>query len=128
MMNEKREIEALAAHAEELIGRPEAMQQTNLTDKERGQLAPLFQLAEQLHRSMPSVQPSAAFVRDLGNELRERAQRRLALKERWRRVAVIGAAVLGSLVSIASLVGAIVFVIARLRARAQTRSFQAQTA
>ena len=128
MMNEKREIEALAAHAEELIGRPEAMLQTNLTDKERGQLAPLFRLAEQLHHSMPSVRPSAAFVRNLGDELRERAQRRLALKERWRRVAVIGAAVLGSLVSIASLVGAIVFVIARLRARIQTRSFQAQTA
>ncbi|OQY23316.1 MAG: hypothetical protein B6I35_04030 [Anaerolineaceae bacterium 4572_32.2] len=103
-MNKKRVIKMLAAHAEELIGRPEAMQQTNLTDEERGQLAPLFQLAEQLHQSMPSVQPSAAFVRNLGSELKERARNRLALKKRWRRVAVIGAATLGSLVSIASLV------------------------
>lgn len=126
-MNEKRTITALAAHADKLTGRLEAMQQANLTDEEYSQLAPLFQLAEQLHQSMPRIQPSAAFARNLGRELMEHTNRQFALKKRWRQVMVIGAAAVGSLVSIASLVGAFVFVIKRLRARAQSRMLQTQT-
>lgn len=126
-MNKNRVVQVLAAHAEELTGRPESMHQIGITDKERNRLAPLFQLAEQLHKSMQPVQPSAAFVRNLGKELVDSAKRQVALKKRLRRVAVIGAAAVGSLVSIASVVGAIVFVIARLRARAQARVLQAPT-
>jgi len=126
-MNEKRMIKVLAAHADKLTGRPEAIQQVNVTDEERNQLAPLFQLAEQLHQSMPRIQPSAAFVRSLGRELMGQTEHRLALKKQWRRVMVISAAAVGSLVSIASLVGAIAFVVARLRARAQTQALQTQT-
>ncbi len=124
-MNEKRVTQVLAAHAEELTSRPESMQQIGVTDEERNRLAPLFQLAEQLHKSMQPIQPSAAFVRSLGRELVDSAKRQAALKKQLRRVAVIGAAAMGSLVSIASVVGAIVFVIARLRARAQARVLQA---
>jgi len=126
-MNEQRMITALAAHADKLTGRLEAMQQVSVTDEEHNQLASLFQLAEQLHQSMPPIQPSAAFVRSLGRELMEQTGRQFALKKRWRRAMVIGAASVGSLVSIASLVGAIVFVIKQLRARAQTQALQAQT-
>ena len=126
-MNEKRIVNVLAAHAEELTGRPESMQQIGVTDEERNRLAPLFQLAEQLHKNMQPVQPSAAFVRSLGRELVDSAKRQVALKKRLRRVMVIGAAAVGSLVSIASVVGAILFVIARLRARAQARALQAPT-
>ncbi len=127
-MNEKRVIEALSAHADNLIGHQKGKEQINLTVEEHGQLTPLFQLAEQLHRNMPRIQPSADFVRSLGQELMKQTRRQVALKRRWRRVMVIGAATLGSLVSIASLVGAILFLVARLRARTQTRALQTQTA
>jgi len=127
-MNETRATKVLAAHADELIGHPQAMQQISVTDKEYRQLAPLFQLAEQLHQSMPPVRPPAAFVCSLGQEIVEQTERQFALKKRWRRVMVIGAATLGSLVSIVSVVGAILLVVTRLRARAQARALQAQTA
>lgn len=126
-MNKKRIVKVLAAHAEELTSRPETIQQISITDEERRRLAPLFQLAEQLHQDMQPVQPSAAFVRSLGRELVDSAKRQVTLKKRLRRALVIGAAAVGSLVSIASVVGAIVFVIARLRARAQARALQAPT-
>ncbi len=126
-MNEKRVAKVLAAHAEELTGRPETMQQINITDEERDRLAPLFQLAERLQQSIRPVQPSAAFVRSLGRELVDNAKRQTRVKKRLRRAVVIGAAALGSIVSIASVVGAIVFVVARLRARVQARALQAPT-
>jgi len=123
-MNERRMAEVLSAHAEGLTGQPEVMQRLNVTAEEHGRLIPLFQLAERLQQSMPPVQPSAAFVRSLGRELVDNARRQVVLTKRLRRAAVIGAAAVGSLVSIASVVGAIVFVVARLRARAQVRAVQ----
>jgi hypothetical protein len=126
-MDEKRLAEVSAAHAEGLIGYPEAMQHIHITDEERSRLAALFELAERLQQSMQPVQPSAAFVRSLGQELVASAKRQITLTKRLRRGALIGAAALGSLLSIASVVGAIVFVVARLRARAQTRAIHAST-
>jgi hypothetical protein len=126
-MDEKRLAEVSAAHAEGLIGYPEAMQQIHITDEEHSRLAALFELAERLQQSMQPVQPSAAFVRSLGQELVASAKRQITLTKRLRRGALIGAAALGSLLSIASVVGAIVFVVARLRARAQTRAMHAPT-
>ena len=121
-MNERRIAAVLAAHADGLLGSPAAAEQVHMTNEERGRLAPLFELAERLQHSMPPIQPSAAFVQNLGKDLMDKARQQIALTMRVRRVALIGAAALGSLVSIASVVGAIVFVIARLRARAQTRA------
>jgi hypothetical protein len=126
-MNNKRVAQVLSAHANSLTGRPEAMQQINLTDAERDQLTPLFQLAERLHQNMQPVQPSAIFVRSLGQELANNAKHQVALTKRLRRSVLIGAAAVGSLVSIASLVGAIVFVIVRWRERAHTQTIQAPT-
>jgi len=71
------------------------------------------------------VQPPAAFVHSLGKELADSAKRQIALTKRLRRAVMIVAAALGSLVSIASLVGAIIFVVVRLRARAQARALRA---
>jgi hypothetical protein len=126
-MNEERMAEVSAAYAERLIGHPEAMEHIRVTDEERRRLAPLFQLAEGLQQSMQPVQPSAAFVRSLGQELVDSAKRQITLTKRLRRAALISVAALGSLLSIASVVGAIVFVIARLRARAQARASHAPT-
>jgi hypothetical protein len=124
-MDEKRATEVLSAHAEQLLGRPQAMRQAGPTSEEISQLAPLFQLAEQVYRTMQPVQPSAVFVRSLGQELMDGAKRQAALTKRLRRAVLIGAAAVGSLLSIASMIGAIVFVIVRLRERAQARAVQA---
>jgi len=124
-MNKRRMAEVLAAHAEGLTGQPEAIQRFNVTAKEYGRLSPLFQLAERLQQSMQPVQPSAAFARSLGRELVDNAKHQIALTKRLRRAIMIGAAALGSLVSIASVVGAIVFVVVRLRTRAQARTLHA---
>ena len=123
-MDKRRVVQVLATHAEGLIGQQEAihMQQINITDEERGRLAPLCQLAERLQQNMQPVQPSATFVRSLGKELVDNAKRQIALTKRLRRAMLIGAAALGSLLSIASVIGAIVFVVARLRARAQAQA------
>jgi hypothetical protein len=126
-MDEKRLAELSAAHAEGLIGHPEPMQQIHMTDDERSRMASLFELAERLQQSMQPVQPSAAFVRSLGQELVASAKRQITVTKRLRRGALIGAAALGSLLSIASVVGAIVYVVARLRARAQARAIHAPT-
>ncbi len=126
-MSEERMSEALAAHAEALIGRGEAIQPTGITDEEYSQLAPLFQLAERIQQHMQPVQPSAVFVRNLGKELVDNARRQIALTKRLRRALLIGAAALGSLLSIASVVGAVIFVVMRLRARAQARALQVPT-
>jgi hypothetical protein len=116
-MNEERADEILSAHAEALLGRPEGLSPADVTDEEQYELAPLFTLAEQLYQSMPPVRPSAAFVHSLGKELAGSAQRQVAASQRMRRGVLIGAATVGSLVSIASVVGAIVYMISRFRAR-----------
>lgn len=124
-MDEKRVTRVLAAHADELTGQSGALQQIGVTGEERDRLAPLFQLAERLQQDMQRVRPSAAFVRSLGKELANSAKRQVALAKRTRRGVLIGAAAVGSLVSIASVVGAIVYLVARLRARAQAQSAHA---
>ncbi len=120
-MNEERAEEILSAHAEALLGRPEGLSPADVTDEEQYELAPLFTLAEQLYQSMPPVRPSAAFVHSLGKELAGSAQRQVAASQRMRRGVLIGAATVGSLVSIASVVGAIVYMISRFRARPRVR-------
>lgn len=126
-MNKKRMEKILSAHADSLAGRPKAMEQIDPTDAERNQLTPLFQLAERLNQSMQPVQPSAVFVRSLGQELVCNAKHQVVLAKRLRKSVLIGAAAVGSLLSIASLVGAIVFVIVRWRERANARAIQAPT-
>jgi hypothetical protein len=131
-MDEKRKAEVLAVYVEDLSGRPaascggprrhtEAVRQIELTEEEREHLAPLFQLAERLQQSLRPVRPSPTFARSLGNELVNDARRQFALKKRTRRVMMIGAAAVGSLVSIVSVVGAIIFLMRRLRTQVQTQ-------
>jgi hypothetical protein len=124
-MNEKRTAEVLAAHADGLIGQAGGVLPGDVTADERSRLVPLFQLAERLQQSMQPVRPSAAFVKSLGKELANSAKHQVVLAKRARRGVLIGAAAVGSLVSVASVVGAIVFVVARLRARAQARAVHA---
>jgi hypothetical protein len=121
-MTKRRTDDILIAHAEKLLGQPGAMQQIAVEDEDRQELVPLFTLAERLYQSMPPVQPSAAFVRSLGKELAGSAKYQVATARRMRRGVLIGAATVGSLVSIASLVGAVVYIISRLRARSHAHA------
>ena len=126
-MDEERASEVLATYVDGLVNHREAVHQVDMTDEEHARLTRLFRLAERLQQSMRPVQPSADFVRGLGKDLVDRARRRIRLTKRLRRAALIGAATLGSLLSIASVVGAILFLVARLRARAQARAIRAPT-
>lgn len=117
-MNEEKMGEALAGYADGLTGRPKAMEEVDLTEREREQIAPLFQLSERLHQSMQPVRPSPAFAGSLKNELVEEAQNRMTTNKRVRRGVMIGAAIVGS---IASLIGAVVILVKWLRTRTQTR-------
>lgn len=114
--------QVLSTHADGLIGRPMTAQHIYLTDEERRQLTSLFHLAERLSQSIHPVQPSAGFVRSLGQELVNNASHQVALTKRMRKTVLISAAAAGAMVSIASLVGAIVFVIVRWRQRTQART------
>ena len=117
--NDRRTDEVLAAHAEALIGHQEAMEQVHVTDSERAQLASLFDLAEHLQESMPPVRPPSGFVHSLSRELSRSAQHQIAAARRLRRGILIGAATVGSLISIASIVGAIILLISHLRSRSR---------
>lgn len=121
-MKARRADEILSAHTEALFGHPEEFLQAGLTDEEQDELVPLFTLAEQLQQSLPPIQPPAAFARSLGRELAGSAQHQIAAAQRLRRGVLIGAATVGSLVSIASVIGAIVYIISRLRTRPQAQA------
>lgn len=118
--NERRVDDVLAAHAEALMGRQEIMEELHVTDSERAELASLFDLAEHLQESMPPVQPPSGFVHSLSRELARSAQHQVEAARRLRRSILIGAATVGSLISIASIVGAIILLVAHIRSRSRT--------
>jgi hypothetical protein len=121
--------EALAAYVEWRGGQApagcEADLHEDLTDEERAELASLIFVADQLEEQMQPVQPSPIFVRSLGAELVEEARRQMIKRERRHRVAVIGAAVAGAVVSIASVIGGVVVLIRWLRTRTEARQASA---
>jgi hypothetical protein len=117
--NDRRVDDVLAAHAEALIGHQEALDEAQVTDSERAQLASLFNLAEHLRESMPPVRPPSGFVRSLSRELSRSAQYQIAAARRLRRGILIAAATVGSIISIASIVGAIILLVSRIRARSR---------
>ncbi len=76
-------------------------------------------LAGRLSDALQPVRPSAAFVSSLGRELVHDAAYRIEAWKRRRRSITIIAAAIGALLSVASLVGAIVYLNSRSRARAE---------
>ena len=95
-----------------------AVEYLSLAGQEAAGLEPWVQLIERINASMLPVQPSATFVQSLGRELRRRAGQQIMQRARLQRTLLIGAAV-GSIVSVASVAGAIAFVLLRRRGRAQ---------
>jgi hypothetical protein len=126
-VNKKRVANVLEAHADGLIGRSEGMRQTSIEDMEQAEVAPLLRIAERLHQSMRRVQPREGFLRSLKRELTDRPNQRVTVAKRPRRSFLIGAAAVGSVVSIASVLGAVLFLVPRQRARAHARVAHAPT-
>jgi len=118
-LNEKRVVQALSAHADELCGQQGALRGVGVSSSEQRRLAPLLNLASRLSETMRPVEPSLAFVRSLGRELMRDAECQVEVSKKRRRSAVIGAAAVGSVLSVASVIGAIVYVNSRSRARAE---------
>lgn len=125
-MREERIAEALAVHADRRDDRIFADETADLSEEERRELGSLIRVAECLEARMQPVGAPPAFVRSLGKELVEAAERRMTERERRHRIAVISAAVAGAVVSIASVVGGVVVLIKWLRTRTEAR--QASTA
>lgn len=75
----------------------------------------LAPIGERLRQWLPPVEPPSRFVRNLRGELVEAARRQRARAQRLRRILLVGAAVLGSLASVA---GVTAFLMLRRRARA----------
>ncbi len=116
-MKRRKLAEILFTYAGEHNNRS-AAEYLQLTGQEAAGLEPWVQLIERINTSMPPVQPSVAFVQSLGRELRRRASEQIMQRARLQRTLLIGAAV-GSIVSVASVAGAIAFVLLRRRGRAQ---------
>jgi len=93
----------------------------DLTAEDRAELDALLLVARRLDARMKPRRPSPAFVRSLGDELMDEARRRIRRREKRHRIAVISAAVAGTVVSVASVVGGIVVLVKWLRTRSGAR-------
>jgi hypothetical protein len=124
-MTEQRVVELLAAHADALVGCPQALQRANPSPQEREQVASLFGLAEELKQRLVPVRPAPAFAQSLKRELIEHHSLYATRAERTRRTVVIGAVAAGSVLSLASIVTAIVLVVSRSRSRSGARALTA---
>lgn len=79
------------------------------------QEATLARISERLQQLLVPVEPPLAYVRSLRMELTEAARRRQERAHRLRRILLVGAAVAGSVASVA---GVTAFLLLRRRARA----------
>ena len=126
-MEEKVLTEILAAHADQLkIGQGKGSDYLAMFPDYREELKPLLETAEKVKEVLEPVEPAPAFCQSLQEDLLAAAQRRLAgevpqLARSHRRQILIGAAAVGSAVSVA---GALAYFI-RSRAAAETQSASA---
>lgn len=114
-MSEKRGMTTRSIQTDE----PENDPLRDLDDLSPQEAAQLRPLVSRLQDTMRPVEPSAAFVRRLGQELREAARRQQTATRRFRRVVVISAAALGSLLSV---LGVVTLLLRRRRTHAPAQS------
>ncbi len=118
-------VEVLAAHADHLMDDgPESENYLNLFPAYRAELTPLLGIAERVKAALVPVTPSPAFEAGLKQDLLEAAIQRAEEKEEKKRVSflrrrwgLIGAAVVGSALSVAGIIAALL-----LRQRATARA------
>jgi hypothetical protein len=123
-MNERIVADILAAHADRLNqGQRGAAAQQGVSAELLPAVRPLMRLAERIQSALVPVQPDPAFVRRVGKQLVATSSGgRKAMNERTRKAVIIGAAALGSLVSVASAVGVVIYLV---RHRGRVRPEQA---
>ena len=114
-MDRRTVADILAAHADKLNQeRPEMAALPEVSAGQLSALEPLMRVAEHVQGALAPVQPSPAFVRQLGQQLIvATSHSRKAVTLRTRRAILIVAAALGSAVSIASAVGVMIWLIRR---------------
>lgn len=117
--------EALAAHSVGLKGDVGVGQAEQLDDGQREELAALALLAQRLREALQPVEPPAGFVRSLQRELARASPRQATTDRNPRRTALVAAAAVGSLISVASVVGAVVYFATRRRMRTHARPARA---
>ena len=118
-------VEVLAAHADHLMDDgPESEDYLNLFPAYRAELTPLLEIAERVKAALVPVTPSPAFEAGLKQDLLEAAIQRAEEKEEKKRVSflrrrgvLIGAAAVGSALSVAGIIAALL-----LRQRAMARA------
>ncbi len=118
-------VEVLAAHADHLIGDgADSEDYLNLFPAYRAELTPLLGVAERVKAALVPVAPSPAFEAGLKQDLLAAAIKRAEEKEEKKRVSflrrrwvLIGAAAVGSALSVAGIVAALL-----LRQRAMARA------
>lgn len=124
-MSEEQMAEALAVSLD-ASGCPTAGDvMAELTEWQAEDLASLVLLAGHLDNRMQLRQAPSVFARSLRQELVREAERRIAARQRRRRIALIGGAVAGGVVSVASLVGGIIVLVRWLRTRTEARPMSA---
>ena len=118
-------VEVLAAHADQLAGNgADGEDYLNLFPTYRAELAPLLGIAERLKAALIAVEPATAFEAGLRQDLMKAAIKRAEEKEKRRRIPrlrrrgiLIGAAAVGSALSVAGIIAALL-----LRQRALARA------
>jgi hypothetical protein len=116
-MSEDVVVEVLAAHADYLIGNEvDSEDYLRLLPAYRGELAPLLQIAEQVKTTLIPVTPSPAFEAGLKQDLVTAAIQRVEERSNKKQVSLlrrrgvlIGAAAVGSALSVAGIVAALLW-------------------
>ena len=96
-----------------------------LTERQLKDLASLVCLAGHLDDRMQRLRAPGVFTRSLREELVTEAERRIVVRQRRRKIALIGGAVAGGVVSVASLIGGVIVLIRWLRTRTEARQMSA---
>lgn len=117
--------DALADHPEGLVEGGFAAASANLDDRQLEEYSTLIELTRSLRSALVPVAPSAAFVQSLKRELVSNAAARHTPGRDPGRTALVAAAAVGSLISLASVVGAVAYVVTRRRAQTRARPVHA---
>ena len=115
MSNKRHKKEVLAAHIEELTHPGTTIEHVEITEEDRSELAPLFNLAEQIQSSMHPVRPPSRFINSLGQEITHNARQYVDLARRMQENIAANTALIALVLLLAALVSTIVFLLQRDR-------------
>ena len=115
MSNRRHKKEVLAAHIEELTHPGAEIEHVEITEEDRTELAPLFNLAEQLQSTMHPVRPPSSFINSLGQEITHNARQYVDLARRMQENIAANTALIALILLLVALVSTLVFFVQRDR-------------